>query len=105
MRPQPGLPHTLIGAADRCCAVVCDYRPEAVKHYLDFVLAMEAAGEDPGENAACKPINRSGSGGTVGNGATQVWDVRRAVEELRAERRDVTEVSVAMKLCPYSMDS
>lgn len=104
MRPRPGFPHTILGAADRCCAVVCDYRPEAVEHYLRYVLDMEAHGEDPSEVAACKPINRDGSGGTAGNGATQVWDVRRAVEALRAERREVSAANVARKLCPWSLD-
>lgn len=101
------LPHTLIGAAGRshCCPVACDYRPEAVQVYLNYVLDMERAGEDPVEVAACKPINRDGSGGTAGNGATQVWDVRCAVQQLRAEHREVTAVAVAMKLCPFALDS
>lgn len=98
------LPLTLTGAADRCCPAVCDYRVEAVEHHLRYVLDMERAGEDPCEVAACKPINRDGSGGTAGNGATQVWDVRRAVQQLRAERREVTAASVARKLCPWSVE-
>lgn len=96
--------HTLIGAADRCCPALCDYRPEAVQVYLNYVLDMERHGEDPGEVAACKPINRDGSGGTAGNGATQVFEVYGAVKALRRAGREVSAVSVAMKLCPWSLE-
>jgi hypothetical protein len=99
-----GVRHTLIGAADRCCPALCDYRPEAVQVYLNYVLDMERHGEDPVEVSACKPINRDGRGGAAGNGATQVWDVRRAVEALRSERREVNAANVARKLCPWSLD-
>lgn len=95
---------TLTGAADRCCPALCDYRPEAVQHYLDYIKAMEGAGEDATEVAACKPVNRDGSGGTAGNGSLQILDVRRVVEQLRAEHREVTAVSVAKRLCPWSLD-
>lgn len=97
-------PHTLIGAADRCCPVACDYRPEAVQVYLDMILAYEAQGEDAGEVASCKPINRNGSGGTAGDGATRIWDVQHAVKALRAEHREVTAASVAQRLCPWAVD-
>lgn len=98
---------TLTGAAARshCCPLICDYRPEAVQVYLDMVLDLEAAGEDASEVAACKPVNRNGSGGTAGDGATRIWDVRRAVDRLRAERREVTAAAVAKELCPWAMDS
>lgn len=105
VKPVPVWPHTLIGAADRCCAVVCDYRPDAVAVYLAMVLDLERAGEDPVEVTSCKPVNRDGSGGTAGDGATRIWDVTRAVKELRAERREVSAANVARKLCPWAMDS
>lgn len=100
---KPRLPHTLTGAADRCCPLLCDYRPEAVQVYLSYVLEMERAGEDPCEVAACKPINRDGSGGTAGDGNLRVVDVYRAVQALRAERKTVDAVRVAMKLCPWAL--
>lgn len=103
MMATPGLPHTLIGAADRCCPALCDYRPEAVQVYLNYVLDMERHGEDPIEVSACKPISRDGSGGTAGNGATQVSEVYGAVKALRAERREVTAISVSKQLCPWGL--
>lgn len=98
-------PHTLTGAAQKrdCCALACDYRPEAVAVYLAVVLDMERHGEDASEVAACKPINRNGSGGTAGEGNTRILDVTSAVAALRSEGRAVTPVSVAERLCPWSL--
>jgi hypothetical protein len=99
-----GLPHTFIGAADRCCPALCDYRPEAVQWYLDVIAAMERVGEDPGEVMQTKRLDRDGGGGADGDRATRIWDVQVAVKELRAAGREVTAESVGRKLCPWALE-
>lgn len=97
------LPHDLIGAAskDHCCPALCDYRPEAIEHYLGVVLAMERAGEDPCQRSASMRYGAEGSGG--GDGPAAIWDVRRVVAELRAAGFEVSAVSVAKRLCPWAL--
>lgn len=95
----------LTGAADRshCCAVVCDYRPDAVQVYLDIVLWHERRGTDPVEPLRRRSRDQTGST-TQGDGDERIWDVQQAVRALRAEGREVTAISVAMKLCPWSIE-
>lgn len=97
-------PLELMGEASRadCCAALCDYRPEAVKHHLDVLLAMERAGEDPCQRSATMRYGIEGGG--RGDGPAAIWDVRRAVQDLRRAGREVTAVSVAAKLCPWALD-
>lgn len=98
------LRHDLIGAASKagCCPALCDYRPEAIEHYLGVVLAMERAGEDPCQRSATMRYGVD-SGGSRGDGPAAIWDVQRAVKELRAAGREVTAVSVAKRLCPWAL--
>lgn len=91
--------------AERCCPAQCDYRPEAIQHYINVVLDMERAGEDASVVAGGKPISRDGSGGTVGDGPTRIWDVQAAIRALRFEGREITAVAVAAKLCPWALDA
>jgi hypothetical protein len=90
----------VFGEAERCCAVVCDYRPEAVKVYLSIVLAFEAAEEDPCQQSRTRL--RTG-GGTAGDGLLRLWDVQQAIKALRTEGHAVTAVAVARRLCPWSV--
>lgn len=98
------LPHELTGAASKadCCPALCDYRREAVQHYLDVLLAMERAGEDPCQRSATARYGIEGGG--AGDGPAAIWDVQRAVKELRAAGREVTAVSVAKRLCPWALE-
>lgn len=99
------LRHDLIGAASKfdCCPALCDYRPEAIKHYLDVVLDMERAGEDPCQRSATARYGIDG-GSSRSDGPAAMWDVQRAVKELRAAGREVTAGSVAAKLCPWALE-
>lgn len=88
-----------------CCpAGKCDYSPERVQHHLTKLLDMEAAGED-----ACLRSNTqrydSEIGGNVGDGNVSLWDVKAAVQTLRRRGKEVSAVSVATALCPWSLDS
>lgn len=102
MSGRRALPQALSGRTDRCCQHQCEYRPDAVKHHLDVLLAMEAKGEDP---CLRSPGPRYGhdSGSVSVDGAATLWDVQQAVKALRAEGRAVTEVSVAERLCPFAL--
>lgn len=99
------LAHELTGAASKadCCPALCDYRPEAIEHHLDVLLAYERRGEDPCNRS---PTARYGidSGGNQDDGPATMWDVQQAVKELRAAGREVTAVSVAQRLCPWSLE-
>jgi len=99
------LSHELIGAASKadCCPALCEYRPEAVKHYLGVVLAMECAGEDPCQRSATARYGVD-TGSSRSDGPAAIWDVQRAVKELRAAGREVTADSVACKLCPWALE-
>lgn len=97
---------TVAGAAERahCCAAQCEYRVEAVQWHLDLILAMERAGEDPSQDTTTRRLDRYGTGGMMGNRATQVWDIQQAIKALRAEQREVTAVAISVKLCPWAAD-
>lgn len=91
-------------ATERCCTRECEYRPEAITHYLGVLLAMEQAGEDPCLRSATARYGID-SGGAGGDGPAAMWDIQRAVKALRSEHREVTAVSVARRLCPFALDS
>lgn len=97
---------TLTGAAARshCCAVVCDYRPEAIQHYLDMVLAHERNGTDPVEPLRRRSRDTTTSSTCTGDGDERLWDIQMAVKAVRAAGKEVTAVSVAQRLCPWSLE-
>lgn len=90
---------------ERCCpSGQCAYRVEAVEHYLSVLGAFAAAREDPSRPMRGRPYDRSPGGGMVGNEGDELLDVQCAVKALRAAGKEVSAVSVAMKLCPWSLE-
>lgn len=105
------LPLTLTGAADRCCpAGLCVYRPEMIGAYLSVMRQLEEAGEDVGEAADSALRGRGeGRGGKAAHAmfcesGLRIWDVQEAAKRLRASGKEVTAISVATALCPWSLD-
>lgn len=100
------LPHTLIGAADRCCPEgLCVYRPDLVAGYIAVLKQARQRGEDP---TAARVLQRSAD--SLGHGAgistsidvrylSRLWDVQRAIAE-----GAVTVEEVCRKLCPFGLD-
>jgi hypothetical protein len=100
------LPHTLTGAADRCCPEgLCVYRPDLVAAYLAVLRDARQRGEDP---TASRVLGRPGE--SLGRGAgvstsldvryvSRLWDVQRATAE-----GAVTVDEVCRKLCPWALD-
>lgn len=96
----------ILGDADRrdCCPALCDYRPDGVRLLLDIVLAHERQGTSPVEPLRRRSRDTSSSSSAPGDGDERIWDVQQAVQALRAERKEVTAVSVAQRLCPWALD-
>jgi len=88
----------------RCCPKECDYRVEAVEHYLGVIEAFRANREDPTVKMRGQLLGEDKSGGTAGDQAIALWDVQRVSAQLRSEGREVTAVSVAGRLCPWSLE-
>lgn len=99
--------HTLTGAAERCCAVLCDYRPEMVAIYHQMIVTARRDGRDLTAELA------ETRGGTDSMGRSQgvstdldarflrrIWDVERAMDEGAS-----TVTEICRKLCPWSLDS
>jgi len=87
----------------RCCSGPCDYRPEAIQHYLDLVLAFERNHEDPAKMGRAQQYDSEARGGTMGDGDAAIWDVQQAIAALRSERQEVNSTAIARRLCPWSM--
>lgn len=101
-----GRRHTLIGAAERCCPVVCDYRPELVAVYLRMINEARASGEDLTAEAAEARGGGDGEGRAPGISTSldirvlrRIWDIERALSE-----GAVTVNEICEKLCPWSLE-
>lgn len=103
-------PHTLIGAADRCCPAVCDYNTTMVRLILNIIDGLERRGEDAGTDVALGSFSRGegGRGASCGSGlahlGVKVWDIQQVLKRMgtTASRADATEV--ARRLCPWALD-
>lgn len=88
----------------RCCPKECDYRPEAVEHFLEVLEAFGVNGEDPTLVIRSQALSQDVRGGRVGDQAVALWDVQRVVRDLRLLGREVSSTSVARRLCPWSLE-
>lgn len=92
--------------AERCCPVVCDYRPEMVAVYLDVIRYARRHGDDLTASAA----EGRGGGDSLGKAPgvstsldirflRRIWDIERAMSE-----GAVTVTEICEKLCPWSLE-
>lgn len=88
----------------RCCPKACEYRPEAIEHFLAKIEAFRVNGEDVTLQLRSQQYDQDAGGGTVGDEAVTVWDVEQAVRSLVREGRPVTAITVAGQLCPWSLE-
>lgn len=88
---------------ERCCAHACDYAVPTVRYHLGRILAHERAGEETGRLYATSILGRFGT--SPADGDTAAIDIRRVVDQLRAEGLAVTAESVAARLCPWSSET
>lgn len=88
----------------RCCPKECEYRPEAVEHFIRVLADFRRRGEDPSVKLRSQEFDQETGGGTAGDQGVMLWDVQQAIRSLRREGREITLVSVAERLCPWSLE-
>ncbi len=99
------LSQAISGSPERCCAVLCEYRPEVVTIYHRMILGArrrhidltaELAGARGGDSQGKAPgISTSIDIRTL----RLIWDIERAMSE-----GAVTVTEICEKLCPWSLE-